>query len=126
MNRCHAFLMRAMGATKEVTARFYAMTDDFTAAMVTFWSQRVDGALEAIKIMRYAGYYDFQWFVVVIPANFTLCHKKPIFRSVPYLKSPYRDRDFRARPAPFGPVRRLQYLPRPTSPRMFVHPAGEQ
>ncbi len=125
MDGCYAFLMSAMCATKEVATRFGAMPDDFAATMIACWRQRVDSALEAIKIVRNARYYDFQWFVVLIPANFTLGHRIYFQLRFSCLKFRYRVRDFRACPAPFDPVRRLRYLPRPTSRRMSVHPRGE-
>jgi len=54
MNGRYAFLMRAVCATKEVAARFDAMPDDFAATMIAFRSERMDGTLEAIKVMRNA------------------------------------------------------------------------
>ena len=84
--------------------RFDAMADDFTIAVLTSWSERVDGAFEAVKIMGLTHYRNFQRFVVLVSANFTFMphHTIPLFSQC------YRCRGgvLRGRLQPCGRVRR--------------------
>src|SRR2546421_10605520 len=75
MNRGDSFFVRAMGATIEILAGLDPMSDDFAPAMLAFGSQRVDCALEAVKIMGDAVDDDFQRFIVFVSTNFALSHK---------------------------------------------------
>jgi hypothetical protein len=47
------------------------MADDFTIAVLTFWSERVDGAFEAVKVVGLTQDNNFQRFIVLVSANFT-------------------------------------------------------
>ena len=64
-------MLGAMSAAIHLAAGFMAMTDDATAAMSAFRSQRVNGALEAVKVMRNPILNDFEWLVVFVPAALT-------------------------------------------------------
>lgn len=55
--------------------------DDFAIAMLAARRQCVNGALEAIKIVRFASNSNFQRLIVVISANFTFVHNNPFIRS---------------------------------------------
>jgi len=50
-NRSHTFFVSAMAAAVHRPGGFNAMTDDAAAAVFTLGRERVDGALEAVKIM---------------------------------------------------------------------------
>ena len=67
----------AMGTAIEGAFRLDAVADDSAVAVLAFWSERVDGALEAVKIVGLAHDGNFQRFVVIVPANFTFVHTIP-------------------------------------------------
>ena len=60
-------MLGAMSAAIHLAAGFMTMTYDATAAMSAFRSQRVNGALEAVKVMRNPILNDFEWLVVFVP-----------------------------------------------------------
>jgi hypothetical protein len=53
------------------------MADDSAVAMRAAWSESVNGALERIKRVRFAGLSHGEGFVVIVPAYFTLSHLSP-------------------------------------------------
>ena len=76
MNGADAFFVRAVGTTIKYAIRFDAMPDYLAIAMVALWRQGMNGALKAIKEMRFTVPDDFDGFVVIISANFALNHNK--------------------------------------------------
>ena len=54
------------------------MANYFAPAVVTFRRHGVDGALEAIEIMRDTRRHDLDGFIILVSANFTFVHKKPL------------------------------------------------
>lgn len=64
--------MGAAGAAKEIAAGLNAVADYFAAAMFAFRSQRVDGAFEAIVVMRDSIHDNLHRLVVFVSTNFTL------------------------------------------------------
>ena len=71
----NSFLVSTMSAAIVTTSGFYTVTDNFTAAMLTFGSQRVNGALEAVEIMGDPVYQDLEAFFILIAANFASLHR---------------------------------------------------
>ncbi len=63
-----------MGTTKIIPTCLDPVANDFASAMAAFWSQGVNSALEAIKVVRYSCYYDFQRLIVIIPADLAFSH----------------------------------------------------
>src|SRR5438132_9889070 len=51
------------------------MADDFASAMLTFRSQVMNSALEAIEVMGNAVHHNFERLVILVPAHFTSIHK---------------------------------------------------
>jgi hypothetical protein len=78
MDGSDTFFMSAVTTAEELAARLGAVTNNFAAAMVTFRSQRVDGAFEAIEIMGNSIHDYLKRFIVFIPANFTFSHNPSI------------------------------------------------
>ena len=74
VNSSNALFMGAMGATEIVSAGLDSMANNLASAMVAFRSKSVNSAFKAIKIVRYSCHYNFEWFIVIVPANFALCH----------------------------------------------------
>ena len=65
-------MLGAVRATKDCSACFNTVADDPAAAMGAFGSQFVDGAFEAVEVMRDAIDHYFERFIVIIAAAFTL------------------------------------------------------
>ena len=65
----HTFVLSAVGAAVHNAARLVTMADDPAAAMTAFGRKSMDGAFEAIEIVRDAVGEDLQWFVVFVAAN---------------------------------------------------------
>src|SRR5688572_26470699 len=63
------FVLSAVGAAVHNAARLVTMADDPAAAMTAFGRKSMDGAFEAIEIVRDAVGEDLQWFVVFVAAN---------------------------------------------------------
>jgi hypothetical protein len=74
VNSTDAFFVGAVGTAIEHAIRFDAMPDNLAIAMVALRSQRMNGALKAIKEMGFTIPDDFDGFVVIISANFALNH----------------------------------------------------
>ena len=70
----NAFLAGAVSATVKSAVRFYAVSDDFAAAMITDGGELVDRAFEAVKRVSRSGSNDFERQIIIIPADVTLCH----------------------------------------------------
>jgi len=68
------FVMSAMRAAEKAVGGFDSVPDDFATAMFALWSQGMNRTFEAIEIMGYPRYYDFQRFIVLVTANFTSMH----------------------------------------------------
>ena len=77
MQRCDAFLMRAIGAAIIAPASFDTVTDNFATAVFAFRGQGVDGAFEAVEIMRCSRDNHLDRFVVFVSADFTTTHSSP-------------------------------------------------
>lgn len=69
-------MMRATGAAEKLAAGFNAVTDDFAAAMFATRREQMNGAFEAIEIVRDAVDQNFQRLVVFVSADFTF-HEFP-------------------------------------------------
>lgn len=65
-----ALFLRAMRAAIERAPGFDAVTDDAAAAVAAFRRECVDGALEAIEVVRNAVDDDLNRFVVFVAATF--------------------------------------------------------
>src|SRR2546421_82194 len=126
-----AFFVGAMGATIDIAARFHAMADDFASAMLTFRSQIMNGALEAIKVMGNAVHNDFERLIVLVAADFTSIHKPSflvilVHRAAPLPCWPWSSDRARPLRRPLQRVfqrtsaRRPQELPAPCG----LHPRG--
>jgi hypothetical protein len=50
------------------------MADDLAPAMRARRGQGMDGALKAVDDMRLPGHFDFERFIVVVPADFAFRH----------------------------------------------------
>ena len=72
-------MLSAVGAAVHQAAGFVAMADDAATAMLAFRSELVDGALKAIKDVGIAGRHNLERKILVISANFALCHLSPPF-----------------------------------------------
>jgi hypothetical protein len=75
--RHHAGFVGAMGAAKELPFGFNAVAYYPAFAMFANRGQGVDGAFETIEVMRRPVHHDFQRLVIVVPADFTSCHRFP-------------------------------------------------
>jgi hypothetical protein len=64
-----------MGAAIEHPAGLDPMADYLAAAMFAGGRQRVNGALEAVKEMRFTVLHHFDGFIVIVSAHFTFSHK---------------------------------------------------
>jgi hypothetical protein len=67
-----------MRAAIEGALSLDAMADDFAVAVFASGGQRVDGAFEAIEIMRFPMDRNLNGLVVIVSANFTFVHKHPL------------------------------------------------
>jgi hypothetical protein len=74
MNRAHAFFVRAMGAAVENTVRLDTVANNLAIAMTALRCERMNGALKAVKEMRFTLHYHLDDFVVIVPAHFTFHH----------------------------------------------------
>src|SRR5438105_1168951 len=63
-------LLGAMRATEIASIDFHPVPDDLALAVLALGSERVDGALEAVKNVPLARRDHFECFVVVVPADF--------------------------------------------------------
>ena len=63
-----------MGAAKAFAIAFNTMPDNPAAAVVAFGRQGVNRAFETVEGMRFARHHYFEAFVVVVSADFALCH----------------------------------------------------
>ena len=66
-----AFVLGAVGATIHFAAGFVAVADDAAAAMRALGREHMDGAFEAIEVMRNAVAHDLDRLVVLVAATFT-------------------------------------------------------
>src|SRR5947199_1780075 len=71
----NARLTRAIGAAVEGVVGLDAVPDDLTFAVVTHGREFVDRALEAVERVARAGRDDFKRQVIIVTADFTLCHR---------------------------------------------------
>jgi len=67
LNRFDALLMSALRAAEKCALRFDSVANNLAAAMLAFRRQRMNGALETIKVMRDAVYDDLERFIVFVP-----------------------------------------------------------
>jgi hypothetical protein len=74
MHSHHTFFVRTMSAAVVTSTGLDAVANDLAATVLAFGSQRVDCALEAIEIMRNAGHYNLNRFVILISTHFTFFH----------------------------------------------------
>ena len=72
-----ALFVSAMCTAVNIPAGFNPMADYLAAAMFAFGCERVNCTFKRIEIMRNTRYDNLQWFVVLVPANFTSIHKYP-------------------------------------------------
>jgi hypothetical protein len=68
---------RAVGATKILAPRLDAMANDLAAAMIARRGDLLNRAFKAVKDMTAAANDDFKRPLIVVPADFTLCHGYP-------------------------------------------------
>jgi hypothetical protein len=64
----------AVGAAEKLPLALYAMTDNSAPAVIARRSNRVNRALETVERVAVAGRYNFKGLVVVVAADFALCH----------------------------------------------------
>ncbi len=64
-----------MSAAIQVPTRFNPVADNLAPAMIALGGQRVNGALETIKIAGSAVYNNLYGFVVLVSADFAMIHK---------------------------------------------------
>lgn len=74
MNCLNAFLVGTMSTAINTAAGLDPMPDYFTPTMFALRRQGVDGALEAIEIMRDARHHHLYGFVIFVTAYFTSIH----------------------------------------------------
>jgi hypothetical protein len=67
-----------MGTAENFTGRFYAVPDDFAAAMKAFRRNNLDCALKAVEDMRLPLGYDLEGFIVVVSAELTFAITSPL------------------------------------------------
>src|SRR5215208_4683450 len=60
------------------------MTHDFAAAMLAYWSEFMNGALEAVERMSLTGCNHLEREIVVVAANFTSSHEILLVRAARY------------------------------------------
>src|SRR5712691_10606644 len=107
MHGLDSFLVGAMGAAIKTAPGLHTVANDFAAAMLALWRQRMDRALETIKIMRDSRYHDLQRFIIFISTNFASVHKYS-FLSIP-TKRPYGG--LRGLVKAFGSLGSCGYMP---------------
>ena len=81
----YAFFVGAMRATEIIPAGLDAVPNDFAPAMFAFGREGVDGAFKTIVVVGDAVDDNLDVFVVIVSANFTMRHKKPLVAR--YIKS---------------------------------------
>jgi hypothetical protein len=67
-------LPRAIRTAIKSIIRFYAVSDDLAAAMITNRSQLMDRTFEAIERVPRSSRHHFERQVIIVAAYFTLCH----------------------------------------------------
>src|SRR5437588_324887 len=82
------FFVSAVGAAIKTAARLDTVADDFAAAMFAFRRQCVNSAFETIEIARDTGHHHFDWFVILVAANFASIHAHPFLAVKPPPLSP--------------------------------------
>ena len=70
-----ALFVSAMCTAVNIPAGFNPMADYLAAAVFAFGCERVNCTFKRIEIMRNTRYDNLQWFVVLVPANFTSIHR---------------------------------------------------
>ena len=65
-----ALFFSAVGAAENRAAGLDAVANDFTAAMTAFGREHMNGALEAVEIMRNSVHQNFQGLVILIATTF--------------------------------------------------------
>src|SRR5581483_5208161 len=68
-------MLGAVRAAEEPPTDLDAVPDDAAFAMLALWSQGMDRALKAVKDMPLPRGNHFEGLVVIVPANFTCCHR---------------------------------------------------
>lgn len=66
-----------MSAAEEYTRLFYSVSDDPTSAVRACWSQGLDGAFEAVELIRFAPDRDLKALVVIVLTDLTDAHTLP-------------------------------------------------
>jgi hypothetical protein len=64
----------AVSATEKAASHLNAVADDAALAMLANGSDRLDRTFEAVESVPRAGSNDFKALVVIVSANFALCH----------------------------------------------------
>jgi hypothetical protein len=72
-----------VGAAEALPIRFQSMPNDPAPAMLASRRQRMNRAFKAVKDMALPAHHHFKALVVVVSANFTLCHKNSPEKSPP-------------------------------------------
>jgi hypothetical protein len=78
MDGLDAFLMRTVGAAVAAPASFHAVADYFTATVLAFRCQGMNGALKAVEVVRDSIDEDFDGLVVLVSTDFTVFHNIPL------------------------------------------------
>jgi hypothetical protein len=73
-HRRYARLTSAVSTAEERALRFDSVTQDFTATVVAYWRQLVNGTLETVEGMRLAGRDYLKREIVIVAADFTASH----------------------------------------------------
>jgi len=69
-------LPRAVGAAIETIFRLDAVADDLAPAMITHRRELMDRTLETIERVTRSGSHHLERQIIIVPANFTLCHRR--------------------------------------------------
>ena len=70
----HAYRVCAMGAAIEGSIGLYPVPNDFTAAVLAGRGKSSNRAFKAVEHMRPTGQIHLKGLIVLVPADFTLCH----------------------------------------------------
>jgi hypothetical protein len=73
-NSLDAGLLGAVGAAEKILFGFNAVSDDFAAATSANRRQLVNSAFKTIENVPVARRYDFKSQIIIVAANFALCH----------------------------------------------------
>ena len=83
-----------VAAVELAVLRLQAMADDLAAAMVAGRGQGVDRALETIEGVSAAAQGDLKGFVILIPADFALCHRSFLSCPAEFKKFIHQKKEF--------------------------------